>query len=194
MNANGSAQVVIGSGVYEIDGSCVAIEYNGVNVASGVPIYARADCFIPAQSATIVTLDGVQRGQYLNLTAAQIAYSQDLDTFQGKELDAALSANGLANSIKKFKKIGNGFAGARNYVQVFQLKHFLPYIFNEEDKYFKVDSMMNVTINFGSTALTECLATQALAGGNVNAALAGTTTVSSFDLFFLLKRVTNQVE
>ena len=126
--------------------------------AAGNPIYARSDCFIPVQSATIVTIDGVQRGQYLNLTAAQLAYAQDLDTFQGKELDLASSTT-TSNTIKKFKKLGVGNnANSLNLVQTYQLRHFLPYIWNEEDKYFKVDSMMNVTINLGSSALVNALA------------------------------------
>ena len=126
--------------------------------AAGNPIYARSDCFIPVQSATIVTIDGVQRGQYLNLTAAQLAYAHNLDTCQGKELDLASSTT-TSNTIKKFKKLGVGNnANSLNLVQTYQLRHFLPYIWNEEDKYFKVDSMMNVTINLGSSALVNALA------------------------------------
>lgn len=38
---------------------------------------------------------------------------------------------------------------------------FFPGIFNSSDKYFAINSVGNITMNLGSTALTDCLAVQA---------------------------------
>jgi hypothetical protein len=52
---------------------------------------------------------------------------------------------------------------------------------------------MNITINFGSTVLTNCIAQQE-APTFVTAPYVSASACASFDVFFLLKRVTNAVE
>jgi len=76
-----------------------------------------------------------------------------------------------------------------SYSQSFQLKHFLPHIFMDSEKYFKVDATCNIIINL--SGVENVLATSA-----PGAYLTAMTPIScvSYDIVFNLKRVTNQVE
>ena len=77
--AGTAQQVILGSGTYDIDGSVVFIKFTnrGTNNVANMRLQQRCDCAIPMQAPTIVTIDGTQRGQYINLTAAQLAWFQD---------------------------------------------------------------------------------------------------------------------